>query len=73
MSADDDAALRDKGMNRVTDVAIPEAVISSIEKPLMELWEEAEAVGDRRFPHETSTICCCTVTWSLAQITISLG
>lgn len=52
MSANDDAALRDRGMNRVTDVAIPEAVINAIEKSLMELWEEAEAVGDRRFPHE---------------------
>ncbi len=52
MSADDDAVLRDKGMNRVTDVAIPEATVRAVEKSLMELWEEAEAVGDSRFPHE---------------------
>ena len=52
MSANDDAVLRDRGMNRVTDVAIPEATIRAIGKSLMELWEEAEAVGDSRFPHE---------------------
>ena len=52
MSANDDAVLRDRGMNRVTDVAIPEATVRAIGKSLMELWEEAEAVGDSRFPHE---------------------
>ncbi|MDP6662049.1 MAG: deoxyhypusine synthase family protein [Candidatus Thalassarchaeaceae archaeon] len=52
MSSNDDAALRDRGMNRVTDVAIPETAIGTIEESLMELWEEAEAVGDSRFPHE---------------------
>ena len=39
-------------MNRVTDVAIPEKLIRTLEGPLLSLWEEAEAVGDRRFPHE---------------------
>ena len=40
-------------MNRVTDVAIPEEeAIRHIEKPLLELWKDAAAAGDRRFPHE---------------------
>lgn len=48
----DDHELRNRGLNRVTDVAIPEDVFSSAGGLLQELWEEAEAVGDRRFPHE---------------------
>ncbi len=40
-------------MNRVTDVAIPEEqAIRAVEGPLMALWEDAEAAGDSRFPHE---------------------
>ena len=53
LTASDEVALRKRGMNRVTDVAIPEEeAIRRIEGPLMSLWEDAEAVGDRRFPHE---------------------
>jgi len=48
----DDFKLRERGLNRVTDVAIPEDVFSSAGNLLQELWEEADAVGDRRFPHE---------------------
>ena len=52
-SAESDAGLAERGMNRVTDVAIPEEeAIRYIEKPLMQLWKDAEAAGDRRFPHE---------------------
>lgn len=51
-SADDDAKLADRGMNRITDVAVPETTFTSIGERLMVLWEEAEEVGDRRFPHE---------------------
>tara|TARA_B100000945_G_scaffold317114_2_gene319342 strand:- start:1515 stop:2354 length:840 start_codon:yes stop_codon:yes gene_type:complete len=51
-SAEDDAELARRGMNRVTDVAIPESTIVSIGEKMMELWEEAEVVGDSRFPHE---------------------
>ena len=40
-------------MNRITDVAIPEdEAIRGVEGPLMALWEDAEAAGDSRFPHE---------------------
>ena len=52
MTANDDAELRDRGMNRVTDVAIPEKVIKEVEKLLIPLWENAEAAEDKRFPHE---------------------
>ena len=52
-SAEDDEDLANRGMNRVTDVAIPEEeAIRYIEKPLLQLWKDAEAAGDSRFPHE---------------------
>ena len=53
MTADSDAKLAERGMNRITDVAIPEEeAIRYIEKPLLQLWKDAEAAGDARFPHE---------------------
>ena len=53
LTAESDAELAKRGMNRVTDVAIPEEeAIRYIEKPLLQLWKDAEAAGDRRFPHE---------------------
>ncbi len=53
MTAEGDAALRDRGMNRVTDVAIPEEeAVRKIESLILPLWKNAEAAGDRRFPHE---------------------
>lgn len=51
-TGNDDASLAKRGMNRVTDVAIPEKTIVKIGAKIIELWEEAEAVGDSRFPHE---------------------
>ena len=53
LTAGDEVELRERGKNRVTDVAIPEEeAIRMIEGPLMSLWEDAEAAGDTRFPHE---------------------
>ena len=53
LTAESDADLAERGMNRVTDVAIPEEeAIRYIEKPLLQLWKDAEAAGDSRFPHE---------------------
>ena len=52
LTGNDDASLAKRGMNRVTDVAIPEKTIVKIGAKIMELWEEAEEVGDSRFPHE---------------------
>ena len=52
-SASDDLDLHERGLNRVTDVAIPEQeAIRYVEKQMLELWKDAEAAGDRRFPHE---------------------
>ena len=51
-SKQEDAALRDRGMNRVTDVAIPESAFTKVGEKMLELWEESEEVGDSRFPHE---------------------
>jgi deoxyhypusine synthase len=51
-SKQEDAALHDRGMNRVTDVAIPESVFTKIGAEMLSLWEESEVVGDSRFPHE---------------------
>ena len=51
--ASDDLDLHERGLNRVTDVAIPEQeAIRYVEKQMLELWKDAEAAGDRRFPHE---------------------
>ncbi len=49
---EDDADLHDRGMNRVTDVAIPESAFAKVGELMVALWEESEAVGDSRFPHE---------------------
>ena len=53
LTAGDETDLLERGMNRVTDVAIPEEeAIRAVEGSLMALWEDAEAAGDSRFPHE---------------------
>lgn len=49
----EEAALRDKGMNRVTDTCIPEEeAMLRIDKKLAALWQKAEQAGERYFPHE---------------------
>lgn len=45
-----DADLAERGMNRITDVAVPEDVIREVEDLLLTLWQEAEAGGHRRSP-----------------------
>lgn len=41
------------GLNRVTDTCIPESeAFAVIEYRLLQLWREAEAAGERLFPHE---------------------
>lgn len=53
LSPQDEADLRDNGMNRVTDTCIPEdQAIRRIEKEVLELWENADKKGERYFPHE---------------------
>lgn len=49
----EDNELHMRGMNRVTDVAIPEMeAVRYVEEKILPLWKDAEAAQDRRFPHE---------------------
>lgn len=52
LTADDEQALLDRGMNRVTDTCIPETVMRHLEGRLLAIWRQAQAAGIRRFPHE---------------------
>ncbi len=52
LSADDEQALYDRGMNRVTDTCIPETVMRHLERRLIERWKSAADTGDRKFPYE---------------------
>lgn len=53
LSAQEEMALHDKGMNRVTDTCIPEDVaIRRIEKEILELWKKADKAGESYFPYE---------------------
>ena len=49
----EEAQLRDRGLNRVTDTCIPEEeAMRRIERVVLELWQEADRTGNRFFPHE---------------------
>jgi deoxyhypusine synthase len=52
LSAADEKALFDRGMNRVTDTCIPETVMRHLEERLVEGWLAACQVGDRKMPSE---------------------
>lgn len=53
LSAQDEQALLDKHMNRVTDTCIPEGeAMRRIESVMLDLWANAEKEGKRYFPHE---------------------
>jgi len=53
LKPEEEAALRDSGMNRVTDTCIPEEeAMLAIDKKLSALWQTAEKNGKRFFPHE---------------------
>ena len=52
LSADDETALYDRGMNRVTDTSIPETVMRHLERALLESWQAAAELGARRTPAE---------------------
>jgi len=52
LSAEDDAALLDRHLNRVTDICIPEEeAIRNIEHSLMNLWSKAVEDGESHLPH----------------------
>jgi deoxyhypusine synthase len=53
LSADDEAALLARHLNRVTDTCIPEMeAMRRIEDAVLEEWMAADQAGERRFPHE---------------------
>ncbi|MBK9214452.1 MAG: deoxyhypusine synthase family protein [Chloracidobacterium sp.] len=53
LTPQDEQALLDRHMNRVTDTCIPEhEAMRRLEKAMVEAWTHAEAEGKRLFPHE---------------------
>ncbi|GAB4111536.1 MAG: deoxyhypusine synthase family protein [Phycisphaeraceae bacterium] len=52
LSAEDEKALYERGMNRVTDTCIPETVMRHLENRLIALWKDAAEKGERKFPYE---------------------
>jgi deoxyhypusine synthase len=53
LRAEEEMALRDSGMNRVTDTCIPEEeAIRRIEHEVLELWTKADKAGQSFFPSE---------------------
>ena len=52
LSAEDERALYDRGMNRVTDTCIPEDVMRLLERRLIERWRAACDRGERKTPSE---------------------
>ena len=49
----DEQALLDRHLNRVTDTCIPEEeAMRRIEHAVLTLWQEAQAQGERYFPHQ---------------------
>ncbi|MBI3231953.1 MAG: deoxyhypusine synthase family protein [Candidatus Doudnabacteria bacterium] len=48
-----EAELRDAGLRRITDTFLPEDESVRIMEPhLLKMWQEAERLGERYFPHE---------------------
>ena len=53
LSPQDEQALLERHMNRVTDTCIPEVeAMRRIEKAMLEDWTAADKAGERYFPHE---------------------
>src|SRR3982750_1364032 len=53
LSPKEEWELLEKGLNRVTDTCIPEEeAFRKIQHHIVEIWKEAEAKGERYFPHE---------------------
>lgn len=53
LTPQDEWALLEKGLNRVTDTCIPEEeAFRKIQKHIVKIWKDAEASGERFFPHE---------------------
>lgn len=52
LSAADEVALYERGMNRVTDTCIPETVMRHLESRLVDCWSRASESGVRKTPAE---------------------
>ena len=52
LSAQDEADLLERGMNRVTDTCIPETVMRHLERRLIDVWDRLRDTGERMYPHE---------------------
>lgn len=53
LSAEDEAALLERGLPRVTDTCIPEEhAIRKMEKHMLARWMAADQAGQRKLPHE---------------------
>jgi deoxyhypusine synthase len=53
LTAQDEGALLERHMNRVTDTCIPEhEAMRRIEAAVLEEWQNADQAGERFFPHE---------------------
>lgn len=52
LSAAEEVALRDRGMNRVTDTCIPETAVRKIEDYLCRYWVEAAEKGESYYQYE---------------------
>lgn len=53
LTPQDEWALLEKGLNRVTDTCIPEEeAFRKIQHHIVKIWKDAEASGERYFPHE---------------------
>ncbi|HET8963041.1 MAG TPA: deoxyhypusine synthase family protein [Chitinophagales bacterium] len=53
LTPQDEWALLEKGLNRVTDTCIPEEeAFRKIQQHIHKIWKDAQAAGERYFPHE---------------------
>lgn len=53
LSPDEEWALLEKGLNRVTDTCIPEEeAFRRLQSHIFDIWSKAEAKNERYFPHE---------------------
>jgi deoxyhypusine synthase len=53
LTEDEELALRERGLNRVTDTCIPEEeAMRRIERQVLKYWQQAEHEGQRYFPYE---------------------
>jgi len=50
LSAADEKALYERGMNRVTDTCIPEAALRDLDRRMLMLWQAADKAGETKSP-----------------------